>query len=362
MLPEIAMKRSFSAVDLFCGVGGLTHGLIKAGINVNAGIDIDKTSRYPYETNNDATFIEEDITNLTKNQIDDLYPKNDIKILVGCAPCQPFSKHTQKNKERSKSNKWTLLRSFARLINEVQPHVVSMENVAELASKDIFDEFVNNLKKQNYHVSWESVYCPKYGIPQKRTRLVLLASKLGPITLIPKTHTPDNYKTVKQTIGKLPPVSAGKASKRDPLHKTRALSGINMKRMKQSKPGGTWNDWDKELILPCHKKKTGETYSAVYGRMVWNEPSPTITTQFHTFGTGRFGHPTQNRALSLREGAMLQTFPKSYKFVEPGQPVATTRLGVHIGNAVPVKLGTVIGKSIIKHLEEIYGEEKQLHI
>ncbi len=350
------MKKGYSAVDLFCGVGGLTHGLIKAGVRVNAGVDIDETSRYAYEANNDSQFIKEDITKLTKSDIENLYPKGDIKILVGCAPCQPFSKHTQKDKERKKGKKWGLLRSFARIIKETKPDIISMENVAQVTKHEVFEEFVSDLKKQKYHVLYKNVYCPKYGIPQKRTRLVLLASKLGPIKLIPETHKPHQYKTVKQTIGKLEPIAAGGSSKKDPLHKSRNLFGINMKRMKQSTPGGTWRDWDRKLVLPCHKKKTGKTYSAVYGRMEWDKPSPTITTQFHTFGTGRFGHPTQNRALSLREGAMLQTFPKGYKFVKLKENAYLTRLGIHIGNAVPVRLGTIIGKSIKKHIED-YNEK-----
>ena len=351
------MKNSYSAVDLFCGVGGLTHGLIKAGIGVNAGVDIDETSRYAYETNNDSQFIKSDITKLTKSDVESLYPEGDIKILVGCAPCQPFSKHTQKDKNRKKGKKWPLLRSFARIIRQTKPDVISMENVSLVTKHEVFDEFVDSLKKQGYYIFWKPVFCPKYGIPQKRTRLVLLASKLGPIELIPETHKPHQYKTVKETIGKLESITAGGASEKDPLHKSRNLFGINIKRMKQSKPGGTWHDWDKDLVLPCHKKKSGKTYSSVYGRMRWDEPSPTITTQFHTFGTGRFGHPVQNRALSLREGAMLQTFPKGYKFVEKKEDAYLTRLGIHIGNAVPVRLGKVIGKSIIKHLEKYNGRE-----
>ena len=122
--------------------------------------------------------------------------------------------------------------------------------------------------------------------------------------------------------------------------------------MRQSKPGGTWRDWDKELLLECHKKDTGKSYGSVYGRMKWNEPSPTITTQFYNYGTGRFGHPEQNRALSIREGSLLQTFPSNYKFYDPKEERPPIKeLGAHIGNAVPVDLAYIIGKSIIKHLE-----------
>ncbi|WP_327324158.1 DNA cytosine methyltransferase [Lysinibacillus parviboronicapiens] len=122
--------------------------------------------------------------------------------------------------------------------------------------------------------------------------------------------------------------------------------------MKQSRPGGTWRDWDPELITECHRKNTGTTYLSVYGRMERDKPSPTITTQFYGYGNGRFGHPEQDRALSLREGAVLQTFPSDYQFIEPGKDVVTRIFGTQIGNAVPVKLGEVIGLSILRHLEK----------
>jgi len=357
-LKEISVKnklQGFSAVDLFCGAGAITHGLIKAGIPVNAGIDNDESCKYAYEKNNKTRFIKKDVRRLTGDFVKRLYPDKDIKILVGCAPCQPFSKFTQKNKERESDEKWKLLYSFSRLIEKVKPHVVSMENVNEITHQKVFADFVATLKSLKYHVFYESVYCPEYGIPQSRRRLVLLASKLGKIELMARTHEPSRYRTVRQTIGKLESIEAGKASKKDPLHRASNLSAINMKRIEQSKPGGTWLDWDDELRARCHKKKTGRSYTGVYSRMEWDEPSPTITTQFYSFGTGRFGHPEQNRALSLREGALLQTFPKKYDFIEPKKKIITERIGIQIGNAVPVKLGVIIGKSIKKHIE-MYGE------
>jgi DNA (cytosine-5)-methyltransferase 1 len=181
---------------------------------------------------------------------------------------------------------------------------------------------------------------------------VLLASKLGNINLIPATHEPENFKTVKSAIGDLEELKAGSSSKIDRLHRSAGLSEKNLQRIKKSKPGGSWRDWERDLRATCHKKESGSTYSSVYARMAWNKPSPTITTQFFSYGTGRFGHPEQDRALSIREGALLQTFPKKYKFIQPGFPVDVLRLGKHIGNAVPVKLGEIIGKSIIKHLED----------
>ena len=345
-------KMSIVAVDLFCGVGGLTHGLIKSGISVCAGVDLDESCKYAYEKNNKAKFIGKNIKEFTATELSGLYGNGDVKILVGCAPCQPFSKHTQKNKERDRDEKWGLLYYFLGLIKKSKPIVVSMENVPQIAKHAVFDDFVKGLEDEGYIVSWGSVFCPDYGIPQNRTRLVLLASKLGKIELLPPTHKRDEYKTVADTIGNFERIKAGKYSRKDLLHRAATLTSINLKRIRKSAPGGTWKDWNEELRAPCHRKETGGTYSSVYSRMQWNRPSPTITTQFYSFGTGRFGHPDQDRAISLREGAMLQTFPRKYKFLNKNTPLSFKKIGVYIGNAVPVRLGEIIGKSIIRHLRE----------
>ncbi len=347
-------KLSIGAVDLFCGVGGLSHGLIKAGIQVRAGVDIDASCKYAFETNNKAKFIHKDIKECEINDLERLYHEDDIKVLAGCAPCQPFSTHTQKNKNRDHDEKWGLLYYFLEIIKKVSPVVVSMENVPQIVNHKVFSDFIEGLESENYHTHWQKVYCPDYGIPQNRTRLVLLASKLGEINLIGPTHTPQNYKTVKMAISHLEPINAGSSSKKDRLHKSAALSKTNLERIKKSMPGGSWHDWDNNLRADCHRKKSGDSYRSVYARMEWDKPAPTITTQFYGFGTGRFGHPEQNRAISIREGAILQTFPQKYKFIHPGSPVEFGRLGRYIGNAVPVKLGKIIGKSIIKHFEEHY--------
>jgi len=346
-------------IDLFCGVGGLTRGLINSGLNVVAGIDVDGNCKYAYEENNNTIFIENGIESISAEQLNRLYPEDtEIKVLVGCAPCQPFSTHTNKyRKDREITEetdpKWFLLHHFKRLIVETSPHIVSMENVPELCKKEIFHDFVRSLEEHGYSVSYEVVNCVDYGIPQNRRRLVLLASILGDIRIIPSTHNKGDYRTVEQTIGDLEKLSAGATSVNDPLHMSANLSVTNLKRIRQSKPGGTWHDWDKSLVNKCHKKETGSTYSAVYGRMEMEKPSPTITTQFYVYGTGRFGHPNQDRALSLREGALLQTFPANYSFVKNNEDILFSKVAMMIGNAVPVRLGEVIGDSIRLHIEEV---------
>jgi len=347
------MSTSVSAVDLFCGIGGLTHGLAKAGIPVVAGIDVDERCRYAYEKNNCSRFIQADIRNLTAAEVLKLYRNGEIRVLVGCAPCQPFSRHTQKNKDRTEDSKWRLLYFFARLVSDVSPDIVSMENVPETAKHAVFTDFVATLETLGYHVWHKSIYCPNYGIPQTRTRLVLLASKLGKIEIIPRTHDRMHYPTARDAIKTLEPIGDGEVSRGDPLHRAYRLSSLNRARIRQSRPGGTWSDWDENLRAPCHRRDSGKSYSAVYARMMWDAPAPTVTTQFYSFGTGRFGHPEQDRALSLREGALLQTFPDYYEFLEPGVPPSFKRIGMHIGNAVPVRLGVVIGESILRHLESV---------
>lgn len=347
-----------SAIDLFCGIGGLSFGLKKAGISVLAGMDLDESCKYAYEQNVQAEFVLEDISQVEGDKIIKRYwsDSNQVKILAGCAPCQPFSTHSNKVKNRKQTKRWRLISDFMRLVKEVSPDIVTMENVPNLANQMIFKNFVIFLERNGYFVSYSNVYCPDYGIPQKRRRLVLLASKRGKISLIPRTHSEEEYVTLRQAIGHLPPVNAGDVCKSDPLHRTMKLTDLNLQRIKASKPNGTWLDWNENLQLACHKKKTGKTYKAVYGRMAWEEPSSTITTQFYNYGTGRFGHPEQNRALTLREAAILQTFPEDYEFYESEDEIFIKRFGVHIGNAVPVELGIVIGKSIANHVGEHYGK------
>ena len=357
-------------VDLFCGIGGLTHGLTLAGLDVAAGFDINPTCRYAYEENNNAVFVETDIATVPIAEISKYYDNSDVTILVGCAPCQPFSKYTvryRKNRAVSPAqpvssnknhNKWGLVESFADIIQQILPDIISMENVPELVNADVFGKFLTTLKKCNYHVSYGIAFCPDYGVPQNRKRLVLLASRLGKINLIEPEFTPDKYITVEAAIGKLPELKAGEKHTDDVLHFCAGLNKINMERIKASKQGGTWREWDKSLQLKCHKKSTGKSYGAVYGRMSWDLPSPTITTQFYGYGNGRFGHPEQDRAISWREGALLQSVPLNYSLIDPTREINRRVIGTHIGNAVPVELGRAIGVSIKNHVAEVKGNEK----
>jgi DNA (cytosine-5)-methyltransferase 1 len=326
--------------------------LVRGGVNVVAGIDLDGVCRYPYEANNSrALFLEQDVKDLTGASVSKLLGKARFTLLAGCAPCQPFSTYSRSDRKRGGNSDWELVASFGRLVREVRPHFVTMENVPQVEQHPVFQEFLSAL--EGYHLVWSALDCSSIGIPQTRKRLVLLASRLGPECLSLPTSN-GMVTTVRDTISQLPPLAAGEMDKGDPLHVACNLSTLNLERIRASRPGGTWRDWKPSLRAACHRKSTGDTYPSVYGRMEWDKPAPTITTQCFGYGNGRFGHPEQHRAITLREAAMLQTFPRSYAFVKKGERVRFSSLGRLIGNAVPVRLGEVIANIFLRHAK-LYG-------
>lgn len=342
-------------VDLFCGIGGLSYGFKKEGFDVLAGIDSDASCKYAYETNVKAEFIAGDVGQLSGRRVADLFDqrKNSYRVLIGCAPCTPFSSYTDRyRKLRRRDRRWQLLEEFDRLIRATKPHVVSMENVPRLTRHPVFHRFVRGLKDTGYAVTYRKVRADHYGVPQRRARLVLIASLYGEVHLPRETHR-DNPVTVKDAIGNLPSIQAGERSSRDRLHTSRGLSDRNLKRLKSTTEGGSWKDWDKNLQLACHRKRRGKSFRSVYGRMRWDAPAPVITTQCLGIGNGRFGHPKQDRAISIREAALLQSFPKKFRFVPPREPVYGAPLARHIGNAVPVRLSRIIARTIKRHLAAV---------
>lgn len=343
-------SRDISCVDLFCGAGGLTHGLVNSGVKVTAGIDLDPACRYPFEVNNPgAQFVEKSIDKrLPTKKVASYFVPGTVRVLAGCAPCQPFSTYSHRY-DNQRDGKWELLKQFGRFVKGIEPEIVTMENVPAIQRHPVFESFLRILERREYFIWHDTVDCAEYGVPQARKRTVLLASKYGPITMIEPTH--EKALTVKKTIGRLPPLCAGETDRRDKLHTACGLSPKNLKRIRHSIPGGTWRDWPKRLVADCHRQGSGKTYPSVYGRMEWGKPAPTMTTQCYGFGNGRFGHPEQDRAISLREAAMLQSFPREYKFVPDDRPVEFNPIGRLIGNAVPVKLGEAIGTSIILHIK-----------
>jgi len=342
--------KSGGVVDLFCGAGGLSHGFYQEDFNIVAGLDVDQACRYAFEKNNRGDFYAMDIRRVTGAWLKSLR-WNSPRILAGCAPCQPFSVYNRNNKD----SRWKLLQEFSRLVEETLPDIVTMENVPALLKYregKVFGDFKSSLDACGYHVWHDVVSCSEYGVPQRRNRLILLASKHGEIEMIDPEFTSGDFPTVESAIKHLDRINAGGVCSKDPLHKAAKLSNTNQTRIRQSKQGGSWRDWEKSLVSRCHTSDTGRRFLSAYSRMRWDEPAPTITTHFHGFSNGRFGHPSQDRALSLREGALLQSFPEEYIFAEDGRPVRMKEVGRMIGNAVPPLLAQAIAKSIDRHLQE----------
>ncbi len=351
------LDEEIRCIDLFCGLGGLTHGLARGGVRVLVGIDIDSQCRFPYESNNEVKFVRGDVRELSGGQLTTMFDGARVRLLAGCAPCQPFSTYSRKSRRDRADEKWALVSDFGRLIRETQPELITTENVPQLARHEVFESFLEALA--GYSIWWDVIECARYGVPQTRKRLVLLASQLGSVELLGHASSGHCSQTVRGAISHLPDLSAGGVDPDDALHSASSLSELNLRRIRASRPGGTWRDWDESLLAACHRKSSGQTYPSVYGRMEWDRPAPTITTQCFGFGNGRFGHPEQDRAISLREAAILQTFPADYKFLEPGEPVRFSKLGRLIGNAVPVRLGEVVARSLREHVDEHYGRESR---
>lgn len=349
--PAPLMAGPPEVVDLFCGVGALSHGLKLAGCNIIAGYDVDRRCKFAFEKNNGGTFYTRDVSKLIASELAAHFSRNVPSVLAGCAPCQPFSTYKHRYAE---DPQWGLVNKFAELAAEIMPDFVTMENVpALLKYKDgsVFRNFCEMLEGAGYSVKHMIAKCERFGVPQKRRRLVVLAARGRELTPLPPGE--DGYSTVRQAIGALPPIAAGDFSPADPLHVSSALTTTNLERIRHSKPGGTWRDWPETLRADCHRRKSGQTYPGVYARMEWDQPAPTMTTQCYGFGNGRFGHPEQDRAISLREAAVLQSFPVDYKFLPAGDSVSMKEVGRWIGNAVPVKLAQAIGRHIIENTGDL---------
>ena len=348
------------AIDFFCSGGGMSFGLQQAGIDVIAGIDIDPSCKETYEANiKGAKYI---LADVTKFKTEDLKKEVKVKrnddnlVMVGCSPCQYWTIiRTSKNKSKKSKD---LLHEFHRFVKYYNPGYVIVENVPGILNKHKesgLDKFVKGLEEQGYVVHYEIVKMQEYGVPQTRKRFSLIANRVTKKELFPKpAKNPKN--TVKDFIGKkngFKPISAGHKDKTNFLHTVAGLSDKNLRRLKLTpKNGGTRHAWaNTDLQINAYKTNSCECESVgfndTYGRMSWNKPAPTITTKFFSISNGRFAHPEENRAISLREGATLQTFPKTYKFI--GSSIAG--IARMIGNAVPPLFAKQLGKIIIKNHE-----------
>ena len=336
------------AFDFFCGAGGLTHGLRNAGIKVTAGVDNDIRCGTTYEHNNHgAKFIHKSMAHveLEDLELDGPLPKNNNVLFAGCAPCQPFSSHRKDSRQRPEA---TLLSQFGRLVCAAMPSYVLLENVPGLAKVrgfSTFRRFLGILDKCNYRYVFSVLDAQYYGVPQRRRRLVLLATRKKQISLPEPKHGDGlrPVKTVRHAIAGFPPITAGECHSTVLNHVAAHITEINLRRL-QATPinGGDRRSWPPRLRLACHAN-SHQGHTDVYGRMHWDKPAPALTGKCTSISNGRYGHPEQNRAISLREAAALQSFPDEYEFFGYSKSIST-----QIGNAVPVKLAEEIGKHILQ--------------
>lgn len=352
-MPKIEKK--LKAIDFFCSGGGMSYGMQQAGINVIAGIDFDPECEVTYTANlPNSKFILADVSKLKEEQLAEetnIKKDDDNLIFIGCSPCQYWT-IIRTTKEKSQKSK-NLIHEFHRFIKFYNPGYVVVENVPGLLRRKAesgFDKFVDALEAQGYVVHYEIVNLNNYGVPESRKRFSLIANRVSKKEIFPK---PDcSCPVVKDFIGSqngFPKIAAGHKDATDFMHTSAGLSEQNLKRIELTpKDGGLRSSWaNTKFQLPTYTERGGSSFGDTYGRMSWGKPAPTITTKFFSLSNGRFGHPEEDRAISIREGATLQTFPKTFKFIGK----STSAIARMIGNAVPPLYAKQLGLSIIKDHE-----------
>ncbi len=346
---------ALTAVDLFAGGGGLTVGLKRAGFRVIGAVELDPHAFATYKTNHpEVRIFKQDIRTVKGDDLGLIYRRN-VDLVAGCPPCQGFSSLTAKYKREDPRN--VLIREMLRIVREMGPRAVMLENVPGLAlkGKPLFNEFLKRLEDLGYIATWDVLQVANYGIPQKRRRLVLLAGLGFKIDLPKPSHSGTGkdglapWRTVRQALKNMPePVTMMIAMKTGgPLsfnwHIVRNMSPLNQTRIRRTKPGKGRTLLPDDLRPDCHKG-VERGFSNVYGRMSWDQPSVTITAGFTTFSKGRFGHPQEDRTISVREAALLQTFPSDYFFDTPFMDHVCNI----IGNALPCDFAEALARKVYK--------------
>ena len=345
-------KGSLRAIDFFCGAGGMSLGLTKADITVLGGIDNDAECRATYENNiPGAKFIKHDVSTLSAPELGrrfGLECDDPSLVFAGCSPCQFWSK-IKTDKTKSERTAF-LLKHFQKFIRYFRPAFVVVENVPGLYTRkqqSILPAFIRFLKRYDYACEDGIINANHYGVPQNRIRYLLVATRLSGVIDLPEPER-NPLLTVGAFIGVangFPRIAAGHRDQTGFQHTASFLSPANLRRIQlTTKSGGSRVAWknDSELQIPAYLGRD-EIFRDVYGRMFWNRPAPTITTRFNSFSNGRFGHPDEDRAISLREGATLQTFPKEFVFYG----TSINSVARQIGNAVPPELARRIGQHLI---------------
>lgn len=339
--------------DFFCGCGGTSAGFRSAGLEIRLGVDIDRDAQRTFEANfPEAIFLRRNIFNLPVETLTPYVVRatDVINLFSCCAPCQPFSRQN-KNRENRKTEAG-LLYEFATFVEYHLPELIFLENVPGIQNVDLkgpFGDFVAFLTHEGYWLDHAVIESKNYGVPQQRRRLILLASRLGPISLPPETHGPGTgnpvYSTVWDRISRFPPIAAGETHPAIANHRAAQLSERNLERIRATPFGGGRFDWPERLMLECHLGDYNG-HTDVYGRMHKDRPASGLTTRCISLSNGRFGHPEQDRAISVREAASIQTFADDFVFFGSLNSMAR-----QIGNAVPVLIAQLFGEHFVTHFQ-----------
>ncbi|MCC6838522.1 MAG: DNA cytosine methyltransferase [Flavobacteriales bacterium] len=332
-----------NAIDLFAGCGGLTEGLRQAGFSVRAAVELDANAARVYRANHPRTkMVERSIREVDGKELLDAIPSGVCHLLAGCPPCQGFSSLRRLNRKRSvRDERNDLVLDFLRLVEEIRPVTVMMENVPGLTDYYLFKRLLRRLKEMEYKVDYKVLNVMDFGVPQSRKRLVLVGSRVGRLTLAEKGLAP---RSVRQAIGGLVPAHDSS----DPCHNVKRNHSIEVLDRMARTPidGGSWRDLPEEMWLACHKKKDAGFHD-VYGRMKWDDVAPTITGGCLNPSKGRFIHPVADRAITPREAALLQSFPSDYRFL---MDISLDEIAKQIGNALPPKFSRHHGRYLKAHL------------
>ncbi|HEY5124957.1 MAG TPA: DNA cytosine methyltransferase [Ignavibacteria bacterium] len=340
---------TFNSIDIFSGVGGLTEGMHQADFKTKLAFEIDEIASKAYRLNHlETTVITKDIRKVSIAEIKRILNGKKIHLLAGCPPCQGFSSIRRLNRSQPVDDERNnLIMEYVRLVLALKPYTIMMENVPGLVNYDLFKEALVILKEAGYKwIDYKVVNVKNYGVPQSRKRLVLVGSRLGEI----KVASPKGIKkTVRDTISKLPRPEDSK----DYLHKIFPTHTPEVQiRIKMTpKDGGGKKDLPKKLLLKCHRKEN-IGFNDIYGRLRWDDYSSTITGGCLNPSKGRFLHPEQDRCISAREAALLQSFPKNYKFPTD---IRKADLALLIGNALPPRFSYYQSKNIREHLTKHLG-------
>ena len=338
-----------TAIDLFCGSGGATVALKQAHFRVVAAVDNDPAACRSYRRNNPRVrLFEQDIRKLSPDVVaDESLGDEPLDLLIVCAPCQPFS---SQNRARSEDKRALLLLQASRFARHLKPKVIFVENVPGLASEsnsDLLTKFKRRCGAGYKFSDPLMVDAADFGVPQRRRRCLLFGTYGVETPTLPAAVTPaGKRKTVRETIEHLPSLVAGDRDEDDPLHLSRNHAPITLERLKAVPvDGGSRDSLPQHLRLRCHTDS--KSFPDVYGRMAWDDVAPTLTTGCTDLTKGRFAHPDQDRAITLREAALLQTFPEDYRFVGSRKVIAD-----QIGNAIPPALVRALAPSLRANIKQ----------